>query len=86
MFKDEIPACVWSSIVYKFTCGDCNAYYRGCTQQRFKTRIHQHLGASERSGLALINQSHSEPRNHAKKFKHILANNFRMSAQSLLHT
>ena len=51
----------------------------GCTRQRFKTRIHQHLGTSERSGLALTNPSHSEPRNHAKQFKHnISANNFRI--------
>ena len=69
-FKDEIPACVRSSVIYKFSCGDCNASYLGCTRQRFKTRIHQHLGTSERSGLALTNPSHSEPRNHAKQFKH----------------
>ena len=51
----------------------------GCTQQRFKSRIHQHLGASERSGLTLPNLSHSKPRNHIRKFKHNLsANNFRI--------
>ena len=77
-FKDKIPACVRSSVIYKFSCGDCNVSYLGCTRQRFKT-IHQHLGTSERSGLALTNPSHSEPRNHAKQFEHnISANNFRI--------
>ena len=86
-FKDEIPECVRSSVIYKFSCGDCNAFYLGCTRQRFKTRFHQHLGTSERSGLALTNPSHSEPRNHAKQFKHyISANNFALSALPLLPT
>ena len=77
-FKDEIPACVRSSVIYKFTCEDCNAFYLGCTRQRLKTRIHRHLSTSERSGLALTNSSHSQPRNHSKQFKHnISANNFR---------
>ena len=74
-----LHACVRSSVIYKFSCGDCNASYLGCTWKRCKTRIHQHLGTSERSGLALTNPSHSESRNYAKKFTHnISANNFRI--------
>ena len=33
-FKDELPPCMRSSVIYKFTCGDCDAYL-GCTQLRF---------------------------------------------------
>ena len=59
-----------SSVIYKFSCGGCDAFYLGCTRQRFKACIHQHLDALEKSDLALTNPSHSEPRNHTKKFKH----------------
>ena len=64
-FKDSIPSNLRSGLVYKYSCGGCNATYIGCTRQRFGARVHQHLGRSDRTGNHLATPSHSEPRNHS---------------------
>ena len=38
-FKDTIPLCLHSKIVYKFTCGRCDATYYGETCRHFKVRV-----------------------------------------------
>ena len=45
-FKDKIPLCLRSNIVYKFTCGRCNATYYGETCRHFKVRVGEHSGIS----------------------------------------
>ena len=45
-FKDKIPLCLRSNIVYKFTCGRCNATYYGETCCHFKVRVGEHSGIS----------------------------------------
>ena len=45
-FKDKTPWCLRSNIVYKFTCGRCNATYSGETCRQFKVRVGEHSGIS----------------------------------------
>ena len=45
-FKDKIPLCLCSNIVYKFACGRCNATYYGETCRHFKVRVGEHSGIS----------------------------------------
>ena len=45
-FKDKTPLCLRSNIVYKFTCGRCNATYYGETCRHFKVRVGEHSGIS----------------------------------------
>ena len=43
IFKDKLPKMLLSRLVYKYTCGGCNAAY-------FKFRICEHLGISHLTG------------------------------------
>ena len=45
-FKDKIPLCLRSNIVYKFTCGRCNSTYHGETCRHFNVRVGEHSGIS----------------------------------------
>ena len=45
-FKDKIPLCLRSNVVYKFTCGRCSATYSGETCRHFKVRVGEHSGIS----------------------------------------
>ena len=45
-FKDKIPLWLCSNIVYKFTCGRCNATYYSKTCHHFKVRIVEHSAIS----------------------------------------
>ena len=45
-FEDKTTLCLRSYIVYKFTCGRCNATYYGETCHHFKVRVGEHSGIS----------------------------------------
>ena len=45
-FKDKIPLCLRSNIVYKFACGRCNATDYGETCRHFEVRVSEHSGIS----------------------------------------
>ena len=45
-FKDNIPLCLRSNIVYMFTSGRCNATYYGKACRHFKVRVGEHSGIS----------------------------------------
>ena len=72
-FKDALPNDLRSGVVYKFSCGGCDATYIGCTRQRFKARVCQHLGISDRTHSFLLRPVHSEPRNHASQCSTLLS-------------
>ena len=42
-YKDPIPNCLKSFLVYKFTCASCSSSYVGETCRHFKTRIEEHI-------------------------------------------
>ena len=41
-FKDQIPLCLRSNIVYMFACGRCNTTYYGEIWRHFKVRVGEH--------------------------------------------
>ena len=54
-FKDVVPPCVKSNIVYKYQCGICHSTYIGETARHYKTRVAEHRGVSSRTGAPLRN-------------------------------
>ena len=52
-FKDIVPTCVKSNIVYKYQCGICYSTYIGETTRHYNTRVAEHKGVSSRTGAPL---------------------------------
>ena len=63
-FKDKIPETLRSSLIYKFTCGSCNASYIGKTFRHMKVRVSEHRGVSPRTGKALQGTMSTSVRDH----------------------
>ena len=49
-FKDKMPCCLRSNVVYKFSCGRCNATYYGETCRHLSVRVDEHSGVSPLTG------------------------------------
>ena len=52
-FKDQIPKCLNSMLLYKFTWNTCNSVYIGKTKRHFLVRQLEHLGLSAFTNKAL---------------------------------
>ena len=52
-FKDQIPKCLNSMLLYKFTCNTCNSVYIGKTKRHYLVRQFEHLGLSVFTNKAL---------------------------------
>ena len=52
-FKDLVPKCVRSNVVYSYRCGICNSTYIGETARHYKTRISEHMGISPLTGAPM---------------------------------
>ena len=52
--KDSLPQSLLSGVVYKFTCGGCNATYIGKTKRHLRVRSAEHLGVSVRTGKPVV--------------------------------
>ena len=63
-YKDRIPKCCMSSVVYKFCCASCDAAYVGSTQKSLFCRAQQHAGRSFRTNSLLSSPVESSIRNH----------------------
>ena len=63
-FKDRVPRCLRSGVVYKFLCGRCNAAYYGETQRHLYVRAAEHLGVSPLTGKLVSQSSLSAVREH----------------------
>jgi hypothetical protein len=63
-FKDKIPRCSESSLVYKYNCGCCNASYVGQTTRHLLVRIAEHKGISFRTNMKITNPGQSMIREH----------------------
>ena len=82
-FKDRLPTMLCSGIVYKYSCGDCDATYVGKSQRHLKTRISEHRGFSVRTGQQLNKPSFSSIRDHAWHTGHrIIEENFKIITRS----
>ena len=49
-FKDKVPFTLRSNVVYKFSCGRCNATYYGETCRHVNIRVGEHSGVSPLTG------------------------------------
>ena len=65
-FKDRLPTSIRSSVIYKFTCPNCQVGYLGSTYRALKTRVDDHIGQSSRTGRPLRNPLHSVVREHSE--------------------
>ena len=63
--KDSPDPLLCSSIIYKYECGSCNASYVGSTARHLRTRIAEHRGVSNRTGLPFSRPSASAIRDHS---------------------
>ena len=76
-----------SGIVYKYSCGDCDATYVGKSQRHLKTRISEHRGVSVRTGQQLSKPSFSSIRDHAWHAGHrIIEDNFKIVTRSMYNS
>ena len=67
--KDYIPYFHRSSLVYKYTCGSCNAAYIGNTSRHLQTRVDEHHGISSHTGQPIYTSLHSS-REHCHQTGH----------------
>ena len=70
--KDRIPISLRSSVVYNYTCGDCNASYIGKTTRNLSIRIREHDGLSFRAGGMLAKPMNSSIREHSHEHDHVI--------------
>ena len=64
-FKDRIPKCLRSGIVYKFSCSSCEESYIGSTYVRLYSRVCEHKGVSDRNQTMLLSPKNSSIRDHS---------------------
>ena len=57
--KDKLPLLYKSNLVYKFSCGGCEATYIGETSKSYQIRAYEHLNTDESS--AIYKHLHSSP-------------------------
>ena len=69
LYKDRVPKTLRSSVVYKFTCAQCQSAYVGCTTRHLKKRISEHIGISHLTGKQI-----SDPKGSAV-FEHCTVKN-----------
>ena len=63
-FKDKIPLCLRSNIVYKFACGRCSATYYAETCRYFKVRVGEHTGISPLTNKRSKSKKSTAVKNH----------------------
>ena len=77
--KDKLPPLLASSVIYKYSCGQCSSTYIGETVKQLKVRICQHRGLSFRTNQRLATMMHSSIRDHAVGSDHpITDSNFKI--------
>ena len=63
-YKDKLPTCLRSSLVYKFSCAHCASVYIGSTCRALFVRVAEHADRSFRTGHKLNNPNSSSIRDH----------------------
>ena len=79
-----MPYCLHSNVVYKFSCGRCNATYYSETCQHLSVRIGKHLGVSTLTGKKFKKSKKSTAaKDHMIFCDHIVSiDNFKILATS----
>ena len=65
-YKDSLPKCVRSGLIYEYCCAQCASRYQGSTHRNFYMRIAEHAGRSFRTNSVLSQPSHSSIRLHTQ--------------------
>ena len=68
--KDILPAHLRSSVIYSYSCADCQARYVGQTGLQLQLRISKHLGLSYRTNRPLTSPENSAIRTHSSESRH----------------
>ena len=63
-YKDRLPSLMLSSVIYKYSCSQCESDYVGMTSRNLYMRIAEHVGKSFRTGVPLSQPLHSSVRDH----------------------
>ena len=74
-FKDRIPKCMRSCVVYRFKCQQCNLLYVGQTSRLLHTRISDHLGVSALTGKKRVNPPLTSILSHHHDTGHSVSHN-----------
>ena len=67
-FKDQIPKCLNSMMLYKFTCKTCNSVYIGKTKRHYLVCQFEHLGLSIFSNKAIAIKDATAIRNSVNNY------------------
>ena len=70
-YKDKLPLCSRSSVVYKFNCSLCGTTYVGSTSRTLCLRTAEHKGISCRTGRPLTAPPHSAIRLHCEQVHNV---------------
>ena len=85
-FKDQIPKCLNSMLLYRFTCNTCNSVYIGKTKRHYLVRHFEHLGLSVFTNKALrySDKDATTIRKHCHHQNHInCTDNFKIMRNSV---
>ena len=78
-FKDVVPKCLQSKVIYSYKCQGCNSLYIGKTKRHFQIRMCEHQGVSFRNGKRLNVPSASAICDHCFECLHPFdINNFKI--------
>ena len=86
LFKDQIPKCLNSMLLYKFTCNTCNSVYIGKTKRHYLVRQFEHLGLSVFTNKALrySDKDATAIRKHCHHQNHVdCTDNFKIMGNSV---
>ena len=82
-FKDKMPYCLRSNVVYKFSCGRCNATYYGETCRHLSVRVGEHSGVSPLTGKKSKSKNSTAVKDHMLLYDHTVSiDDFKILATS----
>ena len=82
-FKDKMSYCLRSNVVYKFSCGRCNASYYGETCRHLSVRVGEHSGVSPLTGKKSKSKKSTAVKDHMLFCDHIVSiDDFKILATS----
>ena len=82
-FKDKIPYCLRSNVVYKFLYGRCSATYYGETCQHLSVRVGEHSGVLPLTGKKSMSKKSTAVKDHMLFCDHVVSiDDFKILATS----
>ena len=82
-FKDKMPYCLRSNVVYKFSCGRCNATYYGETCRHLSVTVGERAGVSTLTGKKSKSKKSTAVKDHMLFCDHIVSvDDFKILATS----